>query len=215
MHKFFQFVFFFLYSTFDIFLKGQKMNCIIHNDSPAVGTCGKCGCGICSACVQNSIKAEGIDKPVCKNCAIEGISLYIEYLKTLLKATRTKKIVWTAILFVGACFVVGGYIGIPTNPNAPFYFMAGIIIWALAGFTDRILVEKSGGEQLQDAMVWRDAMVGHNYVWGFWLGKFIFWAVKSLMRGIFFPFVYAHFMIMGQKDIQKQIAEQQAILDNL
>ncbi len=67
------------------------MNCIIHNDTPAVGSCGKCGCGICSACVQNSIKADGIDKPVCVNCAVEGVGLYIEYLKTLLKATRTKK----------------------------------------------------------------------------------------------------------------------------
>ena len=148
------------------------MNCIIHNDTPAVGSCGKCGCGICSACVQNSIKADGIDKPVCVNCAVEGVGLYVEYLKTLLKATRTKKIVWTAILLVGAFLLICGF-------------------------------------------VWRDAMVGHNYVWGFWLGKFIFWAVKGLTRGMFFPFVYGYFMLMGQKDIEKQIAEQQAILDGL
>lgn len=183
------------------------MNCIIHNDTPAVGSCGKCGCGICSACVQNSIKADGIDKPVCVNCAVEGVGLYVEYLKTLLKATRTKKIVWTAILLV--C----GFVS--TSPDAPWFFIGAIIVWASAGFTDRILVEKSGGEQIQDAMVWRDAMVGHNYVWGFWLGKFIFWAVKGLTRGMFFPFVYGYFMLMGQKDIEKQIAEQQAILDGL
>lgn len=189
------------------------MNCIIHNDTPAVGSCGKCGCGICSACVQNSIKADGIDKPVCVNCAVEGVGLYIEYLKTLLKATRTKKIVWTAILLVGALLLICGFVS--TSPDAPWFFIGAIIVWASAGFTDRILVEKSGGEQIQDAMVWRDAMVGHNYVWGFWLGKFIFWAVKGLTRGMFFPFVYGYFMLMGQKDIEKQIAEQQAILDGL
>ncbi len=197
------------------------MNCIIHNDSPAVGACGKCGCGICSLCVQNSIKAEGIDKPICKNCAIEGISLHIEYLKTLLKSIRTKKIIWTAILLIGAYFVVYGYlivygyIGTPNDSNTPWYFMFGIIIWASAGFTDRILIKKSDREQLEDAMVWRDAMVGHNYVWGFWLGKFLFWMMKGFLRGMFFPFVYAYFMIMGAKNIEKEIAEQQQVIDSL
>lgn len=95
------------------------MNCIIHNDTPAVGSCGKCGCGICSACVQNSIKADGIDKPVCVNCAVEGVGLYVEYLKTLLKATRTKKIVWTAILLVGAFSLICGFVS--TSPDAPWF----------------------------------------------------------------------------------------------
>ena len=58
-------------------------------------------------------------------------------------------------------------------------------------------------------------MVGHNYVWGFWLGKFLFWVTKALYRGLFFPLFYAYFMLMGAKNLNKEIAEQQAILDNL
>lgn len=193
------------------------MNCIIHNDTPAVGSCGKCGCGICSACVQNSIKADGIDKPVCVNCAVEGVGLYVEYLKTLLKATRTKKIVWTAILLVGAFLLICGFVDMGKNADdtaAVFTIIFGVFVWACAGFTERF-TEKSVEQQITDGMVARDALRGDNYVWFVYLGKFITWFIKNMFRGLIFPIIYAHFMIWGTKELKAQIAEQQAILDGL
>lgn len=177
-----------------------------------MGSCGKCGCGICSACVQNSIKADGIDKPVCANCAIEGVGLYIEYLKTLLKGTKTKKIVWTVILLVGAFLLISGFVS--TSPDAPWFFIGAIMIWASGGFTERF-TEKSVEQQIADGMMTRDALRGDNYVWFLYLGKLISWFITNMFRGLIFPIIYAHFMIWGTKELKAQIAEQQAILDDL
>ena len=190
------------------------MNCIIHNDTPAVGNCGKCGFGICSKCVQNSVPMQD-GKTYCKNCATQSISLYIDYLKAQLGKVRTKKIVWTAILAIGGILLIYGIASGESNPDAVWSILGGIVVWACAGATDRFLIEKSEAQKFEDALVWRDAMVGHNYVWGFWLGKFLFWATKALYRGLFFPLFYAYFMLMGAKNLNKEIAEQQAILDNL
>lgn len=193
------------------------MNCIIHNDTPAVGSCGKCGCGICSACVQNSIKADGIDKPVCVNCAVEGISIYIENAKAVLSKINVKKTIWTAILLVGALCIIGGFVNMGKNADdtaAVFTIIFGVFVWASGGFTERF-TEKSVEQQIADGMMTRDALRGDNYVWFVYLGKFITWFIKNMFRGLIFPIIYAHFMIWGTKELKAQIAEQQAILDGL
>ena len=192
------------------------MNCIIHNDTPAVGNCGKCGFGICSKCVQNSVPMQD-GKTYCKNCATQSISLYIDYLKAQLGKVRTKKIVWTAILAIGGILLIYGIASGGSNPDAGFYFLGGLLVWACAGATDRLIAsaQKSESEKFEDALLWRDAMVGHNYVYGVWFVKYIIWAIKVSFRIGFFPFFYAYFMLMGAKNLNKEIAEQQAILDNL
>ena len=193
------------------------MNCIIHNDTPAVGNCGQCGCGICKECVQNSIRAEGIDKPICNNCAIEGVSIWVENARARLKGLKTKKIIWTIILVIGAFCIISGLVNLAQGvdgANVALPIIVGILVWAGAGFTERF-TEKSVEQQITDGMVARDALRGDNYVWFVYLGRLIAWFIKNMFRGLIFPIIYARFMISGSKELQNQINEQQAVIDDL
>ncbi len=192
------------------------MNCIIHNDTPAVGNCGQCGCGICKECVQNSIRAEGIDKPLCNNCAIEGISIWVQNAKARLKGLKTKKVIWTTILVIGAICVISGLSVMRDIEGGAgeITIIMGILVWAAAGFTERF-TEKSVEQQITDGMMSRDALRGDNYVWFVYLGRLIAWFIKNMFRGLIFPIIYARFMIWGSKELQRAIDEQEAVIDEL
>ena len=196
-------------------LKGHKMNCIIHNDTQAVGTCGQCGGGLCGVCIQNSVQMED-GRLYCKGCAFQAISLYIANLKDSLDAALGKKIIWTAILAIGAWVIVSNYLSYKETQAAEdaVWVVVGFLIWSLGGVTERF-VGKSVQEQITDGMVARDALRGEGYVWIVWAFNIAFWIAKNALRGLIFPIFYARFMIWGSKDIKAKIAHQQAILDEL
>ena len=191
------------------------MNCIIHNDTQAVGTCGLCGGGLCGDCIQSSVQMED-GKLYCKNCAFQAISLYVANLKETLDAALGKKIIWTAILAIGAYVIVSNYLGYKETQATEdaVWVVVGFLIWALGGVTERF-TNKSVQEQITDGMVARDAMRGEGYVWIVWAFNIAFWVAKNVLRGLIFPIIYLRFMIWGTKDIKAKIAHQQEILDSL
>lgn len=189
------------------------MNCIIHHDATAVATCGACGGGICGTCVQNAVQMQD-GKTYCKNCATQSISAYVAELKRMLGQLRVKQIVWTIIFVIGAAVVLYNAVTYNPNSDSAFFLAMGILIWALAGATERFVV-KSAGEQVFDAHVQRDAMRGEGYVWIVWAMNIAFWLVKNLARGVIFPFIYAYFMLTGTKKVKTEIAQQEQILAEL
>lgn len=70
------------------------MNCYVHNENPAVGTCTACGNPICKDC---AIETGG--KLVCRNCLASG--------KAKTNATSSDKDVNTAFLIE----LIGGFLG--------------------------------------------------------------------------------------------------------
>lgn len=182
-----------------------------HNDKSAVGTCGKCGCGLCPECMQNATPMENLDKPACKNCAILLIRAYLDELAQISAQMTMKKVIWTIILVLGAGIILYNFFQYNAEPKPDniFGIILGILVWALAGFTER------GPRQVDTKQAMSEALLEHSNPW---LSHFInltFFLIRNLVRGCFFPFFYAHFMIMGAKELQEKRKLNEEVLANL
>lgn len=188
------------------------MNCANHSDVVAVSSCGLCNCGICKECMEKAIRMEN-GKLYCKNCAFDAISTAIEGLNTQLYNIVGKKIIWSVILALGVCAMIGGSISEAISGRGDYsgWIIVGVLIWACAGVTDRVLnkKEKSVQDSVYDANMLKDNPFAYIMI------NLVFWLIKALCRGVIFPFIYIHFMLRGAKDLNDKIAEQQAILDSI
>lgn len=73
------------------------MNCAFHNELAAVAACQNCSVGLCNECIDKGLRID--NKPTCKKCSLEYINTALDELDTEKAKIKTRKIIWTIILF--------------------------------------------------------------------------------------------------------------------
>lgn len=186
------------------------MNCITHNQEPAVSTCNNCSVGLCSTCVREAFKID--NKALCKECTLSTFDNILNEFQQELGGIKFKKIIWTIILALGIIVGIFMFIdGLEHNNLSFFSFVPSFFIWGLAGFWDRqkrkIEYEnsKTVTEATRDGIMERD-MYNNGSIFIVWIFKLFI----VVIRGIFFPIFYIIFMISGENKILKNIENLQA-----
>lgn len=106
------------------------MNCAFHNELAAVAACQNCSVGLCNECIDKGLRID--NKPTCKKCSLEYINTTLDELDTEKAKIKTRKIIWTIILVLGAAFVIYDFFINPDGKEG--LFLVGFFIWGLAGF---------------------------------------------------------------------------------
>lgn len=187
------------------------MNCFNHNEQVAVGACQNCGVGLCAECVTDAAKID--NRPICKPCDLVRVDSAIAELSAELANINIKKIIWTVIFILGlGCLIYSSLT--PTVDDYWLWFLCPII-WAFAGFGEQVTREEEfrlnnpTAATLQDLK--KDQMYKDNSIFGYWIG----WLFGFFIKGLFFPFIYAYFMIFGSMQIKKALKSWQEYKSNL
>ncbi|WP_394909157.1 hypothetical protein [uncultured Helicobacter sp.] len=180
------------------------MNCITHNDVPAVASCQHCNVGLCSECVHSFLQTD--NKPLCKNCSKVYVDANLEMLHSELAGLKTKKIIWSIILVLGALLIVFDI----TSATSSGLMIVGILVWSLAGFIDRFRKKRENPDvqwAIKSSVIEGNLLArGDSTIWFYWLGNFLVTLTIMLIRGIFFPFFYLYFMLTADKKVKTEIA---------
>lgn len=134
------------------------MNCAFHNDFPAVVACQSCSVGLCNECMDKGLRID--NKPSCKKCSLDYVNNALDELNAESLKMKTKKIIWTIILVLGAAFVIYDFFINPDGKQG--LFLVGFFIWGLAGFLDRVERKynfernQSSKNAMSDALLERD-----------------------------------------------------------
>lgn len=174
----------------------QNMKCVHHSDAEAVGSCAKCGGGLCQQCFSSSAYTwDG--KPMCHNCNLSTMNDLL--------ATSKKEMIGGAFRgIVNAVFII---IGLAVYSST--HDVGSLIFWCgLGGFpaawrsmrrdsTDhvRMGVEQAGGD---------------------WSGTFIYWVIRVILSFVFGCLVSPVFVLVSayktwkawsrMKSLQQEIA---------
>jgi len=192
------------------------MNCIIHTDRNAVGTCARCGGGVCNNCAAGSIFKSDKDQPYCLNCNHE-LALENDH---IFKIGLIKKMIIMCIY--GAAVVAGViyfiYLRFATEHTSITDNIADICsmltIWAIGSIASlfdrdsqirRLLAYIFNG--LKNSLSSPSIMHFVGYIIGLFLGTIL----AVLITGAFSPYILICCLI-GINKVKKQISENNEIL---
>ena len=179
------------------------MKCFSHSEADAVGTCVRCGCGLCPDCINGTLYQ--IDnKPLCKKCNYEIGCENASIFKSVLKSRQIKLFIFVLTFVIG---LIVFFVNQINGSGVGSAVIGMLFFWGLGfigNFFEKQPDNRSFKAQAKDALL----EVKHpvSSLVGKILGFFIM-AVTSPIQIIV--------LFIGISNLKKQIAENEAALEAL
>jgi hypothetical protein len=184
------------------------MKCIGHADVDAVGTCVRCGCGLCQSCISGTFYR--IDnKPLCKNCNYETCIENIQFFKSLLKSNTIRLRVFQATLAIGLIVLIYHAV---IKGNLSDGIIAMLFFWGLGTFGNicgqRNKTEVSVRNQVHSALL------DFHYPAASLIGQLIGVIIGFILMAIASP-ILTLLLVMNINKTKKQLVENETILNKI
>jgi hypothetical protein len=177
------------------------MKCITHFETDAVGTCARCGVGMCQDCV-NSTFYQIDNKSLCKKCNYEVGLENDQIFKSVLKSKWIKLIIFLVTFAIGLIIFIGNKIGGAGTASA---VIGMLFCWGL-GFIGNFFDKNPDTRSVKTQA--KDALLEVKYPVSTFVGKILGFFIMALTS----PIQIVAFWI-GINKVKKQIAENANVLN--
>jgi len=179
------------------------MKCFSHSDTDAVANCIRCGCGICQECVTNT-QYQIDNKPLCTKCNYEVGCENDAIFKSVLKSKKIKFVIFAVTFLLGLIVLF-------TNLNSEYGNASAVIgmlfCWGL-GFIGNFFDKQPDNRSVKAQT--KEAMLEIKHPISSLVGKIFGFFILAVSSPIQIVLLY-----IGISKVKKQIAENEAIVNNL
>jgi hypothetical protein len=176
------------------------MKCIVHEEADAVGTCERCGCGICKECVIGTYYQVN-NKPLCKKCNYEVGCENDQIFKSFLRSKQIKLVIFL-VTFVAGIII---YITNKANGSETVPAVIGMLfVWGL-GFIGNFFDKKDTRSVKAQT---KDALLEVKYPVSTFFGKILSFFIMAL-----FSPIQVLAALIGIYRVKRQIAKNNEIMN--
>ena len=184
------------------------MKCIEHIETDAVGTCVRCGCGLCQGCISETFYR--IDnKPLCKNCNYETCCENTQFLKSWLKSNKIRLFVFQATLAIGLVALIYNTL---IKGRLDDGIVSMLFFWGL-GTVGNLYGQQKKSEVSVRTQV-HQALLDFHYPATSLIGQLIGMIIGFILMAILSP-ILTLLLIMNINKVKKQLEENETILKQM
>jgi hypothetical protein len=181
------------------------MKCIGHADVDAVGTCVRCGCGLCQSCISGTFYRVD-NKPLCGNCNYEICLERLQFLKSSLRSNKISLRIFQVALVVGLIAFIYNFI---TGGSLEDGIMSALFFCLLGG----VLADRYGRQKQTDGSV-RSQVYGALFDFHNPIASIFVRILVVLTSAILTPIVILR-LVSNISKVKKQIVEDETILNKI